>query len=54
MNAITSPGNTLSIAFHRRLGFTLTEGDRAQGDVPVHSGYEGHDGSDMVVFKRVL
>lgn len=44
VTAITSPANTGSIAFHRRMGFTVT------GPVP---GYNG-PGADRIVFRRPL
>jgi ribosomal protein S18 acetylase RimI-like enzyme len=44
VTAITSPGNSGSVAFHRRMGFTVT------GPVP---GYNG-PGVDRIVFTRAL
>ena len=44
VRAITSPGNAASIAFHRRLGFTVT------GPVPGHNG----PGTSYVLFERHL
>lgn len=44
VRAITSPGNTGSIAFHRAMGFELEPGDReAAGGVPVRDHYDGRD-----------
>ncbi|ERE17467.1 GNAT family N-acetyltransferase [Pseudogulbenkiania ferrooxidans] len=39
--AITSPGNAASIAFHRRMGFALLEGDGVEDGVPVALDYSG-------------
>jgi ribosomal protein S18 acetylase RimI-like enzyme len=44
VKAITSPGNAASIAFHRRLGFTVT------GPVPDYNG----PGRDLIVFERSI
>ena len=44
VSAITAPGNSGSVAFHRRMGFTVT------GPVP---GYNG-PGMDRIVFTRAL
>jgi ribosomal-protein-serine acetyltransferase len=51
IHAVTSPGNTQSIAFHQALGFALQEGDRHLGGVPVHSDYDG-PGQDRVCFHK--
>ncbi|MDT0545754.1 MULTISPECIES: GNAT family N-acetyltransferase [Streptomyces] len=53
VRAITSPGNTGSIAFHRALGFELEAGDRELDGVPVHSDYDGL-GQARVCFRRRL
>jgi ribosomal protein S18 acetylase RimI-like enzyme len=53
VRAITSPGNTGSIAFHRALGFTLEAGDDAVGGLPVHRDYDG-PGQDRVCFRKSL
>lgn len=53
VRAITSPGNTGSIAFHRAMGFTLVSGDREIDGVPVHTDYDG-PGRDRVCFHRTL
>ncbi len=44
VSAITAPENTASIAFHRRLGFTVSE------PIPDYNG----PGRDMVTFRRLL
>lgn len=51
VRAVTSPVNTGSIAFHRRLGFRLV-GDE-DGEVPVVRDYDG-PGADRVVFERPI
>ncbi|MEV0265803.1 GNAT family N-acetyltransferase [Streptomyces sp. NPDC050617] len=53
VRAITSPGNTGSVAFHRAMGFALETGDREAGGLPVHSDYDG-PGQDRVAFRRKL
>ncbi len=53
VHCITSPVNRGSVAFHRAMGFTLTEGDGGVGGVPVHSDYDGRGGS-RVVFSKDL
>lgn len=53
VSCITSPGNTRSIAFHRRLGFLIVPGDRDVAGVSVHADYDG-PGRDRVVFSRNL
>ena len=50
---LTSPANTLSIAFHTHMGFTIEPGDTLAGTVSVHSDYDG-PGEDRVLFvKRI-
>ncbi|MEV6909151.1 GNAT family N-acetyltransferase [Amycolatopsis sp. NPDC051071] len=53
VRAITSPGNTGSIAFHRAMGFALETGDRVVDGLPVHSDYDG-SGHDRVCFHRKI
>jgi predicted GNAT superfamily acetyltransferase len=53
VSCITSPVNGGSIAFHRAMGFSLKPGDKEEGGVPVHEGYDG-PGEDRVVFERAL
>ncbi|WP_199429130.1 GNAT family N-acetyltransferase [Qaidamihabitans albus] len=53
VGAVTSPANHGSIAFHRRMGFTLKPGDTMVDGVPVHRDYDG-PGQDRVVFVREL
>lgn len=51
--AITSPGNTGSIAFHQAMGFAFEPGDREVGGVPVCADYDG-PGQDRVCFYRKI
>lgn len=51
--AITSPGNTGSIAFHRAMGFAFEDGDRVVDGIPVHSDYDGID-EDRVCFRKAV
>ncbi|ORT55931.1 GNAT family N-acetyltransferase [Streptomyces sp. CB03238] len=53
VRAVTSPGNTGSIAFHRALGFSLVASDDEVGGVPVHRDYDG-PGQDRVCFRRKI
>jgi hypothetical protein len=52
IKAITSPGNSASIAFHRRLGMVLMGSPDVDG-VPVVKDYAG-PGKDRVVFYRTI
>ena len=53
VRAITSPVNTGSVAFHRRMGFRLEPGDTEADGVPVATGYDG-PGQDRVRFIKDL
>ncbi|MFG2586096.1 GNAT family N-acetyltransferase [Streptomyces malaysiensis] len=53
VRAITSPGNTGSIAFHQAMGFTLEPGDREVDGLPVCVDYDG-PGQDRVCFYRKI
>src|SRR5205823_9017509 len=53
VRAITSPGNTGSIAFHRAMGFVLEEGDSEIDGLPVQSDYDG-PGQDRVCFRKTI
>lgn len=53
VRCITSPINKGSIAFHRAMGFSLKQGDRVEGGVPIHEDYDG-PGEDRVVFEKDL
>ncbi|MGW3471187.1 N-acetyltransferase family protein [Saccharopolyspora sp. NPDC000995] len=51
VRCITSPANTASVAFHRRMGFELVPGDTEIDGIPVHQDYDGR-GHDRVCFVR--
>jgi predicted GNAT superfamily acetyltransferase len=53
VRAVTSPVNTGSVAFHRRMGFRLEPGDVQVHGNPVTAGYDG-PGQDRVRFVRDL
>nr|WP_211901211.1 GNAT family N-acetyltransferase [Saccharopolyspora erythraea] len=53
VKCITSPVNTGSVGFHRRMGFSLVPGDDEVDGLPVHSDYDGL-GQDRVCFVREL
>lgn len=53
VRAITSPGNTASIAFHRAMGFEVEPGDREIEGTAVHTDYDG-PGHDRVSFGLVI
>ena len=53
VRTVTSPVNTGSVAFHRRMGFRLEPGDAHAGGIPVATGYDG-PGQDRVRFVRDL
>ncbi len=52
MKAITTPTNTASLAFHRRLGM-IPEGDSTGGGIPVVADYAG-PGKDRVVMRMLI
>lgn len=53
VRAVTSPVNTGSVAFHRRMGFQLEPGDVQVDGIPVVAGYDG-PGQDRVCFVKHL
>lgn len=53
VKCVTSPVNTGSVGFHRRMGFSLVPGDHEVDGLPVHSDYDGL-GQDRVCFVREL
>jgi len=55
VNAVTWPGNRVSIAFHRAMGFSIEDGPGTQRlyGTPAYPDYEA-DGDDRVVFSREL
>lgn len=50
---MTAPVIRNSIAFHRRLGFSLHDSDDKVDGVPVAVGYDG-EGEDRVIFTKDL
>lgn len=53
VHCVTAPVNRNSIAFHRRMGFSLLESDFKIDGVPVAVGYDGQ-GEDRVIFTMNL
>ncbi len=53
IKSCTSPVNKLSIAFHKRMGFSIEPGDSFVNDVPVTNGYL-RDDDQKVLFTKVL
>jgi GNAT superfamily N-acetyltransferase len=55
VNAVTWPGNRLSLEFHRAMGFTVDDGPGTQRlyGTPAYADYEA-EGDDKVVFRRDL
>lgn len=53
VHCVTSPVNRGSIAFHRAMGFSLEPGDGRQGDVPLHTDYDGRGGSRVVFVREI-
>lgn len=54
IECVTSPSNTLSINFHKKLGFIPQKGDSISKDqTPYTANYDG-PGEDRVVFKRSI
>ncbi|WP_018933104.1 GNAT family N-acetyltransferase [Gracilibacillus lacisalsi] len=53
VRAVTSPVNKVSIAYHKKMGFEIEEGDSEVGGVPVHTSYDGSD-QGRVLFKKYL
>ena len=53
VRCVTSPVNTNSVAFHRRMGFSMQDSERNVDGVPVAVGYDG-EGEDRVLFYKSL
>jgi GNAT superfamily N-acetyltransferase len=53
VQCVTSPVNRNSMAFHRRMGFSLLESDVKVDGVPVAVGYDG-EGEDCVILTKNL
>ncbi|MCT0224213.1 GNAT family N-acetyltransferase [Synechococcus sp. CS-1328] len=52
-SCVTAPVNRNSIAFHRRMGFSILDSDCMVDGVPVVLGYDGV-GEDRVIFTKDL
>jgi ribosomal protein S18 acetylase RimI-like enzyme len=53
VHAITSPGNTTSLAFHAGIGFRIQSSAQTIDGVPVQRAYDG-PGLDRIAFVRDL
>lgn len=53
VHCLTSPVNSGSIAFHRRLGFSIVETGSAQDGIPISLDYAGA-GQHRVLFRKTL
>ncbi|MBG9734918.1 GNAT family N-acetyltransferase [Paenibacillus alvei] len=53
VRCVTSPVNATSIAFHRRMGFQIEEGDSEVNGIPVHTNYDGRGGSRVLFVKPI-
>lgn len=53
VRCLTSPVNTVSIAYHQRMGFTIEPGDKRIDGIDVHTDYDG-PGQDRVLFVRSI
>ncbi|WP_208590635.1 GNAT family N-acetyltransferase [Gracilibacillus suaedae] len=53
VRAVTSPVNKVSIAYHKKMGFEIEEGDSEVDGVPVHTNYDGST-QGRVLFKKCL
>lgn len=49
VQCVTAPDNRNSIAFHRRIGFSILDSDYRVDGLPVAVGYDG-EGEDRVIF----
>src|ERR1700733_11171545 len=53
VRSVTSPVNTGSVRFHRRVGFEVEPGDKEVNGIQVAADYDG-DGNDRVRFVKRL
>lgn len=53
VRCITSPVNKVSIAYHRKMGFSIEKGDKTTDGVRVFSNYDGPN-EDRVLFVKEL
>jgi ribosomal protein S18 acetylase RimI-like enzyme len=51
VRCVTSPANKNSIAFHRRMGFSVNDSGKIVDGIPVVEGYDG-SGEDRVLFSK--
>ncbi|MFN2745481.1 MULTISPECIES: GNAT family N-acetyltransferase [Bacillus] len=53
VRCITSPVNKVSIAYHRKMGFSIEKGDKISDGIHVFSNYDGPN-QDRVLFVKEL
>jgi GNAT superfamily N-acetyltransferase len=53
VRCVTSPANKDSIAYHRRMGFEIENGDKEVNGNSVHADYDGFN-QDRVIFVKIL
>jgi ribosomal protein S18 acetylase RimI-like enzyme len=53
IRCVTSPVNKGSIAFHKKMGFKIVEGDTLVNEVSVHLNYDGEGGDRVLFIKKV-
>lgn len=53
IHCITSPANKDSIAFHKKMGFIISAGNREEEGIPITTDYNG-PGKDRVLFLKTL
>ncbi|NLP49265.1 GNAT family N-acetyltransferase [Bacillus sp. RO1] len=53
VSCVTSSVNTTSINFHKRMGFTMKDGDMVIDGIPIHQNYDGI-GQNRVIFVKSL
>ncbi len=53
VRCVTSPVNKESVAFHRRMGFSMEKGEKVIDGLPVAEDYDGRS-NDRVLFHKTL
>lgn len=53
VRSVVSPVNQGSVAFHRRMGFSVANSEKIVDGIPIFEGYDGK-GEDRVLFSKVL
>lgn len=53
IRSVTSPANMNSVAFHKRLGFTVEPQEHEENHLPVQRNYHGREGTDRVLLVRI-